>query len=604
MRTRTAFIALLILAAAARTAPAKSFVIDRLHSDVTVYRDGSARVVEQLTYSFNGSYTWAFRSIPLREGDRIDDISVFEGDRLYADSSSKAPGTFAVQRRDDEVVIRWYYQAEDESRTFRIEYTVRGMVTRHPDAGDVYYTLFENHTGAPVGEVSTRVTLPGDLSAADMKVFAHGPPNGTVSIAGPSTVEARIAPLPAGTLFDVRIITPEEVFSLMHRLGRPARKEILAQEARWAREANRRREAEMKRRERLDAERRRRDALTRTLLPVSVVLAVLSLAMWFAYYRRYGWPHHVSAHAVPGQVPSDHPPALVAYLASRGVSGQALVATLVDLSERGHLSITETPREAHGWFGSSKTKTDYRFDRQKGRDELRDFERGLLDFACDEAGDGRSFTMAGFKSYASKHRSSVRRWFRGWSKQVKEAGRKEGFFEPYVAGAVVPNVIAGIAVAAAGVAISAVTSSPAGIPAIAAGLLQAILTSLFTRRTPEGQRLLVAWSDFRKHLVSVSRAMGKVSLTSSEWSRFLAVAIIFGLHEKVLPSLSIEGSAAHGAYPVWYTAMSGGQGASMAAGLSSMVSSVSTTMSSSTGAGGGASAGGGGGAGGGSAGAG
>jgi uncharacterized membrane protein len=231
---------------------------------------------------------------------------------------------------------------------------------------------------------------------------------------------------------------------------------------------------------------------------------------------------------------------------------------------------------------------------------LRPFEKDLLDFAVGRVGDGRGFTMSGFKVYASKNRTKVQKWFRQWSKHVKEAGRREGFFEPYDAGAVLLNVGVGVVVVAAGIAVCAITSSPVGVPAIFGGAAQALLSLTFTRHTPEGRRHALAWRRFRAHLKSTSKAMGKVTLTSHEWSRYLAAAVVFGMHDKLLPALRLDdGHGRHG-FPAWYVATMGDGGiGDLAGSFSSMIS----TMSSSTGAGGGASAGGGGGGGGGSAGA-
>jgi uncharacterized membrane protein len=429
-----------------------------------------------------------------------------------------------------------------------------------------------------------------------MSVYAHGPLHGQVAIAGASTVTASVSPLYERQFFDVRVLVPAEAFAAMPADGREALQAILAEEARWAEESDRRRAAARARRE----ERARQSETARRFLPVSILLGLVALATWFVYFRRYGWPHHVSVHVAPGQPPSDRAPALVSYLVTRTVGGPALVATLVDLAERGHLAIKETTREKSGWFGSSSTQTDYRFERTSGGDALQTFEKNLLDFAVTEVGDGRAFTMSGFKKFASKHRSRVRRWFTHWSKQVKDAGKREHFFEPYDTSAVLVNVGMGVAVTAGGIAVSVVTSSPVGVPAIAGGVAQAILSLTFTRHTPEARREMVAWGRFREHLKSVSKGMGKITLTSHEWSRYVAAAIIFGLHEKLLPSLRLEGAAGHPVVPVWYAGLGGGGGAD---GIHTMVSTVASTMTSSTGAGGGASVGGGGGGGGGSAGA-
>jgi len=171
----------------------------------------------------------------------------------------------------------------------------------------------------------------------------------------------------------------------------------------------------------------------------------------------------------------------------------------------------------------------------------------------------------------------------------------------------VANALFGALVAGAGVLMSVVSLPYVGIPAVAGGFVAAIFTMFLSRRTAEGQRLLLAWKAFRSHLKSIGRALGPVTLHSNEWGRYLTAAIVFGFHKKLMPNLVLEGERGTGVGPVWFYAH-GGAGdlglGGLASGLSTMVDTVSTTMSSAAGTGGGASGGGGGGSGGGGGGAG
>lgn len=608
MRTLRTITAVLLLLAFATGAAAKSYRIDRIHAEFTVRPDGTVRAVEHFTYSFDGRYSWAFRSIPLRKQDRVYDVTMAEGGEAYSESISEMPGSFTVSKSGDEVTVKWHYRARNETRTFTVGYTTEGAVTRHADIVDFYQNIFANQTGRAIGEVVADVTLPPGLDASELKVFSHGPLHGTVEILSGERVRASVSPLPNGSSVDVRVLAPARACAAMAAGAEAKLDAIMAEELALAEQSDRRREQAARLREERAAERERRERLSRTLLPVAIGLGVLSLVVWFTYFRRYGWPHDVTVHAVPGDPPSDHPPALVSYLTVRGVGAPAMVATLVDLSERGHLKITESRREKSGLFGRTSIERDYRFERVEGPDTLRPFERDLLDFMVGSVGNGRAFSMSELKKHAGKNRSKVHKWFMSWSKMVKEAAQRENFYEPYEASAVVPNVVMGVFVFAAGIVMTALTQSPIGAAPMGAGFVQALLTLTFTRHTPEGRRLALGWRGFRNHLKSISKATGKVTLTSPDWSRYLAVAIVFGMHKKLLPALALSDARGAQAVPVWYHAAMGGMGdsgvAGLADGFATMVTSVSATMSSSTGAGGGASGGGGGGAGGGSAGAG
>ena len=55
---------------------------------ITVQPDGSISVTEEITYRFDGSFSGAYREIPLRAGESIRDIEVT--DAQYGSYSSGA----------------------------------------------------------------------------------------------------------------------------------------------------------------------------------------------------------------------------------------------------------------------------------------------------------------------------------------------------------------------------------------------------------------------------------------------------------------------------------------------------------------------------------
>jgi hypothetical protein len=56
----------------------RSYGLPIANVDMQVQRDGSVRVVERITFDFTGQYSGAFRDIPLRDGDSIDQVVVCE----------------------------------------------------------------------------------------------------------------------------------------------------------------------------------------------------------------------------------------------------------------------------------------------------------------------------------------------------------------------------------------------------------------------------------------------------------------------------------------------------------------------------------------------
>jgi uncharacterized membrane protein len=590
---------------------AKTYSVERIAIDAEVSGHGDLYISEEITYRFRGSFLYAFREIPLKPGEKISRIRVREGAGEYDRSSSESPGTFTVTERSSSVTITWYYDAQDERRTFGLSYTVSGVVKRYSDVAELYCKFVSEDWDRPIGEVVVTVRLPDVSDGSQLRAWAHGPRllAGTVVINADATVNLNVAPLPAQTYWEGRVLFPADALAGVDlHSNSPRLQAVLEEERAWADRANRLREARLKQ---LSARRAQREMLAKRAeryLPVSLALSILGLVLWFLAFRQHGWPHSVVSRVAPGDIPSDHRPAIVSYLMHKSVGGPAIVATLIDLADRGYFTIRETVTEKSTLFGR-REETDYRFDRTNRLwGDLEPYELELAEFLITEVGDVTGFTMSNLKKTASKNRRKFLRWFQKWIKSVAEVGKTFGFFEPYPKRAMWRNAGVAIVITAFGVFFAIHSKSPVGAPAIVGGILVGILTATLNRRTTEGRRLLLAWRGFRSHLKSTAKGLGPVNLDSREWSRYLAAAIIFGMHKKLIPKINLVDNQGASTVPVWYHgAHLGGVGdglTALAGGLTSMVNSVSTTMSSASGSGGGASVGGGGGSGGGGGGAG
>jgi uncharacterized membrane protein len=600
----------LVIFGTAMTMPAmsaaKGYRVQAVDVEVTVQGDGSIAVVEDITYRFDGSFSKAFRDIPLKSGEEVADIVVSEGGRWYSVSQDQSEGTYSARRTPQGMRVEWSYRANNETRTFTLAFTATGVVRSHADVAELYYQFVGDRWDRSIGSVTAIVRFSETAYGSDLRAWAHGPLHGTVDPRSDGTVVLSVSPLPAYTYWEGRVTFPPQLVPGLEQSSSPMLATIMAEEAAWAEEANDLRERRQRRVERRAAWREKLDRRAGRYFPIAFVMGFAVLGLWFAAFRTHGMPHRVQVHAAPGEIPSDHRPAIVSYLVYKEVGAGAIVATLVDLAERGYFNIREEVVEKSSWFGK-RTEKDYVFERtDKLWSDMESFELALVEFLITEVGDMNRFSMLGLKKTARKNRSRFLKWFQSWIKSVKEAGKQHGFFEPYPTSAMWRNALAGFGVLLCGIFFCAHSRSPAGTPAIIGGLLALILTGTLNRRTIDGQRLANGWRGFKEHIKAVSKGLGPVTLDSHAWSRYLGAAIIFGMHKKLLPKLHMVDESGHAGFPVWYyAALANSSGspadgiADFADGLSSMVSSVTTTMSSASGTGGGASGGGGGGSGGG-----
>ena len=243
-----------------------------------------------------------------------------------------------------------------------------------------------------------------------------------------------------------------------------------------------------------------------------------------------------------------------------------------------------------GWFGS-KEKLDFKFVVKVGEpNDLKGFERDLLRFCLQQTGQAGEFKMSHLVKAAKKHRATFHKWFRDWVKEVKRRGKELGIYEDWPSGVIAMNLITGLLLAAAGGIVCAISGSPAGVPAIVGGGLQAALTATLRRRTATGQKWYLIW----KNLKSFIRSRALVTRVDSfDWDnvdRVVVAATALGLN-KELDRLSLLQGGQTAVVP-WLVAVDG-SGSGSPTGLGSMVQSISSSMSSSSGvsSGGGASSG-------------
>ncbi len=88
----------LLVGVLATPALAKSYQIDTADVDIVVNSDASLSVTEQLTYDFSGSFSGAYRDIPLRQGESISNVTVTDARGVYQLGGCVELGCFSPRR--------------------------------------------------------------------------------------------------------------------------------------------------------------------------------------------------------------------------------------------------------------------------------------------------------------------------------------------------------------------------------------------------------------------------------------------------------------------------------------------------------------------------
>lgn len=594
MRVATATAAFLLLAAALVPTAAladKSYLVTGVAIEALADSGGRLQVRETRSYRFKGRFKYAYRTFSRHLGMEYGEFAVGEDGVRYRPDDSEEPGTYQLRDQGDRVEVRWFFAARNESRTFTVSYEVDGAIVRHPDATVLHYQFLGDEFKKPSANVTLSVQPPGGLRAADVRQWLHGPLWAESRTGADGTITAWCERLPARRFLDLRALYPAGAFPGAPVDDEPIVSAVLADEAQRAEEANRQRLAAQAEAARRVAARER----GRVWMPL---LALAGLAGWILIFRRYGTRPEVSATTLPtAHVPSDLPPALVAYLLDHmNINGNALMGTLVDLASRGYITFHEhtDERKVLGRFTQKKHRHYWLLQRDHldaHRDELLPFERSVLDFVFAELGGGDRADMDLFK----KHRSKSQKFFRKWKEDVKREGRRRGFYdEESFSGRTVGMLWGGGLM---------VTSAVCGLffyewallPGVM-GLILLLVSLGIVHRTRDGAMAEAQWKRLRGHL-KVKRWSETEPLDNLD--RYLVYGVGLGIGKQALERLGNRIPNGHGGvYVAWYHGGHSGA-ASFGTAFSAAVAAAGSSMSSAAGAGGGASGGAGGGGGGG-----
>lgn len=535
-------LALAALAAGAPAAHAKSYALPAASYTLEVEPSGAARVTERITFAFDGSFSGAFRDVPLPAGARMRSLSVSEGARRYRRSGKARihapgrPGTFAaaiVSGHGARIV--WHYVAHGGRRTFTLRYVLTGVLVAHDDVVDVHPQVWGNTWPVALGRLRVVIRLPRAVRPGEDGAFrVWGHPytvHGWTRRAGDRAL-ATLSALPAAHGADVRVLLPRAMLTpaapdARRSPGLALDRIVRAEQGAFASYTTDRRRV------------RHLAAHPLTALPY-VLLAIvapallipLALFLLFGRERRTGYDQRYER-----EPPDDLPPALVpGLLSQRPAAGRReFVATMFDLIQRGYY--TATPN------GGSD---DALIARAGGdRAALHSYEAHVDEVLNDLVAEG-PVPLSEFPARAAEV-DTIPADYRRFRAKADAALETPEFFD--ATGHDVRRVLrVALLVAAAVLLYTAFHGYDAapdrwarlhrgglGIGALlTAVVLYALPRATFVRRTREAQARAERWAAFRRYLHDFPRLEQAPAISLALWERLLVFGIALGLATELL----------------------------------------------------------------------
>ena len=244
--------------------------------------------------------------------------------------------------------------------------------------------------------------------------------------------------------------------------------------------------------------------------------------------------------------PDNLPPGVIGALLDEQVDQRDIVATLVDLGQRGVLRIDRT--EGGGIFGRGG---DFTLTALQDEPKVAQFERELLEALFgSKVKSGEQVSLSEVKGRFAAAQPQIQRHLydelveRGYFTTSPE--RTRGRWKSIGMFALIVAIIGGCIAIGSLADIAPAIFIPI-VALVAIGLIVVVISRFMPRKTPAGAEAAAKWRAFRNYLASIER-YEKLDEAQGIFDRYLPYAIAFGLESSWVDKFSRVPTAS----PGWY----------------------------------------------------
>lgn len=600
--------------------------LKNLDFDVNVNDDGSMDVVETWNIRISDTNT-LFKTFKTdsKKYSSISDVKVKEitnGESKEFEEIDELmyhvtkDCYYGMMNDDDDFEIAWGVGLDDTTATkqYQISYTVNDVIAKYNDCAELYWQFVGSDFEINADKITGTITLPSEVEKKeDIRVWGHTEGlNGEIYATGLNKVEFEINHFVSGRFVEVRVAVPTDTIIYSDRTYDTEKlNSIIAEETKWAEDANKRRERQQK----ID-----------NTIGIVATLVALAISVWlvirivkkvkkmrnikkkmptqkFEYYRD-----------IPRQ---DATPSEAITLLSNKISdfqskelGRAFSATLLELNLKKCLDFEVTKDE------KNKEIVKIKLLNEKQIDELKVDEKTIYSFIKNAIGSKEYITVKELEKYIKSHEHTVVSLKNNIDKIKKASLEKLDYIdnknvsarEWYAAGTVGYGFLA-IFIGAFLSVLVILFSEIAEVIVFATcalSIINIIINTIIILRldqlTQKGIDEAEMWKGLKHYMEDFSMLDKREVPEITLWEKYLVYATAFGIADKVLKQLktvypNLESMTSDNTYTCMNLMINTNFTSSFSNSISSAMSSAytSATASSGSGGGGGFSGGGGGG---------
>ncbi len=466
----------------------KDYNILQVTIQANIRSDGTVQFTEERTYAFRGDYHWANYTLSRGDFEEISHITVRDRRQEYTHSDTHRAHTYETTANASELNIKWYFQAADESRTFTLRYRIHGALASGPTWTEFFWNFIGDRWKQETEDAEIRITLPDSVHRDSIYLWLRPPQLQARVDKAPNQLRIHGLDVPENVSLQVRTLFPR---TILRNAGITA--PDLTPDAIQQRENTYRRQWRQ--------QDQRHSRLQSLGLAFSILSVLLGIMVWSGLYYVYGRRTRPDT-SVPDMLyspPSGERPAIVGWLVQHGaITGRHFLATLLDLARRGYLvirgeQIHNPSARNHLWRFSIQLNSGIRRD---AHSDCTEWEQELLSYVKERQSDGQVLLHQ-----LTDQRTSVRRWFPAWARQVTtDAQSRELLEKKSKTGAWINGIAQGLMIIIS-IGVLVRTNSLWPVLPMLSGVVLLGGSRLIIRRTREGEKLYKRWNAFKKGII-------------------------------------------------------------------------------------------------------
>ena len=401
---------------------AASFRIFELNVEAKLQKDGSMLVSETVTY-FIDEINGVYFDIDAKGYGGITSLQVFEDNGNGVSDNNEIlfnevnPSNYEVTENDGVYRIKLYSKNYNNVRRFKFVYTLPEAIKVYEDVAQLNRKMVGQdwQQGISIVKVTIEIPVSKDYDNSKILVFGHGPLTGEVDKVE-NTVVYKLDDYYPGDFLEAHILMEPEIFSEYNKskiVHKDMKQKLLDMEAKFADEANAERDKAIRKQEMINKVFEKSGLIFGVL---SSIWGVLIFYIHGIYRRRNRVKNSVGKYL--RELPDDSSPALVGSFMTDSISGNEILATIVDLIRRKILRL-ETSEEKSIITLVGNTE------------KLSAQERVIVDIYINDFGDGKSLDLKSFGFFQKVPMSTARK-FEKWKTIIQsEMNRKDLVFEGF-----------------------------------------------------------------------------------------------------------------------------------------------------------------------------